>query len=132
MRRHFSPPSLLPPPGRYHHAVHLRGAGELLAISGQLGIAADGTVPAGVAAQAALVFAALDACLGGAGLGRADLLRLTTFLVDLGDREAYMRARDAWVPEPPPASTLVIVKGLARPECRVEVEALAARATPSA
>jgi enamine deaminase RidA (YjgF/YER057c/UK114 family) len=37
-----------------------------------------------------------------------------------------MAVRDAWVADPPPASTLVVVKELVRPEARVEVEILAA------
>jgi enamine deaminase RidA (YjgF/YER057c/UK114 family) len=38
-----------------------------------------------------------------------------------------MLVRDRFVPEPPPASTLVIVAGFTRPEFLVEVEATAAK-----
>jgi enamine deaminase RidA (YjgF/YER057c/UK114 family) len=37
-----------------------------------------------------------------------------------------MEVRDRCVGDPPPASTLVIVAGLARPEFKVEVEVIAA------
>jgi 2-iminobutanoate/2-iminopropanoate deaminase len=37
-----------------------------------------------------------------------------------------MRVRDAWVADPPPASTLLIVKALALPACKIEIEAVAA------
>jgi enamine deaminase RidA (YjgF/YER057c/UK114 family) len=41
---------------------------------------------------------------------------------------AYMAVRDRYVAQPPPASTLVIVTGFTRPEFKVEVEALGAKA----
>jgi len=40
----------------------------------------------------------------------------------------YMLVRDEFVAVPPPASTLMIVKGFARPEFKIEIEAVAARA----
>ena len=48
------------------------------------------------------------------------------FLTEADYRLDYMRVRDAWVADPPPASTLVIVKALALPACKVEIEAVAA------
>jgi enamine deaminase RidA (YjgF/YER057c/UK114 family) len=39
-----------------------------------------------------------------------------------------MKARDEFIGNPPPASTLMVVQGFARPEFLVEVEAVAARA----
>ena len=38
-----------------------------------------------------------------------------------------MRVRDDFVSSPPPASTLMIVSGFARPQFRIEIEAIAAR-----
>jgi enamine deaminase RidA (YjgF/YER057c/UK114 family) len=39
-----------------------------------------------------------------------------------------MEVRDRYVASPPPASTLMIVSGFARPEFKVEVEVIAAKA----
>ena len=61
-------------------------------------------------------------------LSPADLVRLTTYLLDPNDRSGYMAARDRFVGSPPPASTLLIVAALADPRYRIEVEAVAARA----
>jgi enamine deaminase RidA (YjgF/YER057c/UK114 family) len=119
-------PAVHPPYGRYHQGIEAAGVARLVALSGQLGQRADGSVPADVAAQAAVAFANIDALLQAAGLGRASILRLTTYLVEAADRPAYMAVRDRWVAEPAPASTLVIVKALALPAGRVEIEALAA------
>lgn len=125
-KRHLSPAGLRPPFGRYHHLVEVTGAKRLLFLSGQLGLAPDGTVPEDAGEQARLAFAAIDALLAEAGMDRGDVVRLNTFLTEAAHRPAYMAARDAWVADPPPASTLVIVKALALPACKVEVEAIAA------
>ncbi len=37
-----------------------------------------------------------------------------------------MAVRDRYVGEPPPASTLLVVKALARPRFKIEIEAVAA------
>jgi enamine deaminase RidA (YjgF/YER057c/UK114 family) len=126
MRRHWNPSGIAAPVARYSHAVLVSDHRRLLAVSGQLGIAPDGTMPEGCEAQARLIFAALDRCLAEAGMGRRHVVRLNTYLVDVADRAAFMAVRDAWVADPPPASTLVVVKELVRPEARVEVEILAA------
>lgn len=126
MRRHLDPEGAPPPLGRYHHVVAVEGATRLAFLSGQLGVRADGTVPEDVAEQAEIAFAHLDACLQAAGLGRDDLVRLNVYLTDAEYRRAYMQVRDRWVATPPPASTLVVVKALALPACKVEIEAIAA------
>ena len=124
--RHLSPDAIRPPFGRYHHLVEVEGASRLLFVSGQLGVRRDGTIPEAVDEQAALAFAAIDACLVAAGLGRERVVRLAVFLTEADYRADYMRVRDAWVADPPPASTLLVVKALALPACKVEIEAIAA------
>lgn len=125
----ITPPGIRPPFGRYSHGIHLRGASELLVMSGQLGAAADDSVPEDVEAQAAIALANIDAILAEAGLGRGDVLRLNAYVTDRADMAGYMRARDAWLDGVAvrPASTLMIVTGFTRPEFLVEIEALAAR-----
>jgi enamine deaminase RidA (YjgF/YER057c/UK114 family) len=97
--------------------------------SGQLGLGADGTVPAGAAAQAALCFANCAAILAEAGMGPADVIRINAFVTDRAHMAGYMAARDAWLAGVArlPASTLVIVSGFTRPEFLVEVEVTAAQ-----
>lgn len=128
MRRHFSPDALKAPFGRYHHAVHLARVSELLALSGLLAVREDGSVPDTVEEQATMILAGIDACLAEAGMDRTHLVRLSTFITEAEHRAAYMAVRDAWVVDPPPASTLVVVKALVLPACKIEIEALAARA----
>ena len=126
MRRHLSPDTVRPPFGRYHHVVAVEGASRLPFVSGQLGIRGNGTVPETVEEQAEIAFANIDACLAAAGLGREHITRLSVYLTEAEYRRAYMAVRDRWVADPPPASTLLIVKALALPDCKIEIEAIAA------
>jgi enamine deaminase RidA (YjgF/YER057c/UK114 family) len=122
----LNPTTLFPPFARYSHGV-AAPAGRIVATSGQLGIRADGTVPADAREQADLCLAAITAILAAAGLSPRAVIRLNAYVTDRAHMPAYMAARDAWAAalDPPPASTLVIVGGFTRPEFLVEVEALA-------
>jgi enamine deaminase RidA (YjgF/YER057c/UK114 family) len=125
--RTIMPETISPPLANYSHAVEVPPNARLLYVSGQVGVAPDGTVPASCAEQAEACFANLLAILAEAGMGPADLVRLNTYLIDPADRAAYGAARDRHVAAPPPASTLVVVRALARPEFKIEIEAIAAQ-----
>lgn len=80
-----------------------------------------------VLAQARQVMANLRTAARAAGGGLEDICKLTIFLAS-PTREAYQAVADARrevFGEGFPASTLVEVKSLARPEWRLEVEAFA-------
>ncbi|MCW5706681.1 RidA family protein [Shinella sp.] len=118
-------PAALPAPfGRYSHGV---ASGRLVVTSGQLGLAADGTVPEGVTAQAELCFANIRAILAEAGADFSHVLRFNAFVTARAHMAEYMAVRDRLVADLPikPASTLMIVSGFTRPEFLVEVEATA-------
>jgi 2-iminobutanoate/2-iminopropanoate deaminase len=122
------PEGIHPPLANYSHAILVPPGARWLYLSGQLGIAPDGAVPASFEAQAARCFENIRAIPAEAGMGFSDVVRLDTFLVDPADLPAYMAVRDRYVSEPPPASTLLVIQALARPQLRIEVEAVAARA----
>jgi enamine deaminase RidA (YjgF/YER057c/UK114 family) len=124
--RALEPRSIHPPFARYSHGVEVPPGWRLVVCSGQLGIAVDGIVPDDASAQAELCFANIAAILAEVGLGLADIVRLNAFVSDRSYLGAYMAVRDRLVGDPPPASTLVIVSGFARPDFKVEVEAIAA------
>ncbi len=127
--KELAPPGIAPPFARYAHGIEVPAGAALVVTSGQLGLAADGTVPEGAEAQARLCFANIAAILAEAGLGAADVVRLNAYVTGRDHMAGYMAARDAWLAEVArlPASTLVIVSGFTRPEFLVEVEAMAAR-----
>lgn len=125
----LAPASISPPFARYAHGVEVPGGTRLAVTSGQLALAADGTVPDGARAQAELCFANCAAILAEAGMGPADVIRINAFVTDRAHMAGYMAARDVWLAGVTrlPASTLVIVSGFTRPEFLVEVEVMAAR-----
>lgn len=128
MVRELHPQGIAPPFARYVHGVEVPPGHRMVATSGQLALAADGTVPATAEAQAALCFANITAILAAAEMRPADTVRINAFVTDRAHMAGYMAARDAWLADVPrlPASTLVIVSGFTRPEFLVEIEVLAA------
>jgi 2-iminobutanoate/2-iminopropanoate deaminase len=126
--RRLTPDSIHPPFARYAHGVEIPQGNRLVFCSGQLGIDKDGTIPEGVEAQARLCFRAIAAILREAGMDLSDLVRINAFVTGAEYLPGYMKVRDEFVGNPPPASTLMIVQGFARPQFKVEVEAVAARA----
>jgi enamine deaminase RidA (YjgF/YER057c/UK114 family) len=126
MLRRLVPAEMSPPLTGYSHAVEIPAGARWLLCSGQLGMAADGSVPEGAEAQAVLCFEAIGACLAAAGMDFGDVVRLSAYVTDRAYLAPYMAVRDRYVGQLPPASTLVIVTGFTRPEFKVEVEALAA------
>jgi reactive intermediate/imine deaminase len=114
-------------PAGYSHVVEVRG-GRTLYISGQIAVDSSGNVVGSgdFNAQVKQVFANLKACLDEAGASFNDVVKLNFYLVDAENLQIVRDIRDAYVNrEHPPASTLVIVKQLVRPDLLVEVDAIA-------
>lgn len=128
--RRLTPAAIRPPFANYAHAVEVPAGARLLFVSGQLGVGPDDVAPEGAEAQARLCFANIAAILAAAGMEMRDVVRLNAYVAGREHLPGYMKARDAVVGDPPPASTLMVVTGFARPEFVVEIEAVAARAEP--
>lgn len=126
--RRLTPDSIHPSFARYSHGVEVAAGSRLVFCSGQLGIGKDGIIPDGVEAQARLCFQAIAAILEAADMTLGDIVRVNAYVVGAEYLAGYMKTRDEFIGSPPPASTLMIVQGFARPEFKVEIEAVAARA----
>ena len=124
--RHLQPPSIRPPFARYSHGVEVPAGKRLILTSGQLGIAADQSIPDGAGEQAELCFANIAAILDSGGMRLEDIVRINAYVTDRAHMQAYMAVRDRLFAEPAPASTLMIVGGFTRPEFKVEIEVIAA------
>ena len=122
----LAPPSIAKPFARYSHGVAVPAGYRLVACSGQLGIATDGTIPEDARAQADLCFGNIAAILAEAGMTLSDIVRINAYVTDRAHMKGYMESRDAHVATPPPASTLVVVSGFTLPAFKVEIEVLAA------
>ena len=110
----------------YSHGCRAEGARVRLTLSGQIGLAPDGSVREGIAAQCEQAFANIGACLKEAGMGPENLVMLRMFLVRPGDLAALRAARGAWLGDVRVPSTLLFISGLVRPDLLVEIEAEAA------
>ena len=126
MTRAITPSGIAPPFARYNHAIEVPAGYRLLVCSGQLGISARLEVPGDVEAQTALCFDNIGAILAEAGMDMSNIVRINAFVTDRAHLPGYMATRDRYTGTPPPASTLMIVSGFARPEFVVEIEVIAA------
>ncbi|HEY9352880.1 MAG TPA: RidA family protein, partial [Nocardioides sp.] len=95
--------------------------------SGQVGVTDEGAVAHGWEAQTRQTFVNLGVALAAAGASWADVVKLTYFVVSTTELPLIRAVRDEFVDlANPPASSLVQVAGLFRPDVLIEVEATAA------
>ncbi|MGI9499029.1 MAG: RidA family protein [Geminicoccaceae bacterium] len=130
MIKRLTPASIHPPLARYAHATEVPAGARWLVLSGQLGIAADGSVPADFAGQAVICFENIIAILRDASMDISNIVRVTSYLKDESDLADYMMIRDRFIGEPPPASTLLVVNSFSKKQFKVEIEAVAAKVDP--
>ena len=127
MNTQHNPKDIAPPSGKYTHGIATPAGARWLHISGQIGSAADGTVPSGIEEQVENCWKNIRAILADAGMGMDDVVKVTAFLTKAENIGPYREARDRIVGDARPASTLVVVSSLVRPEWLCEVEAVAAK-----
>ncbi|MEM6301076.1 MAG: RidA family protein [Pseudomonadota bacterium] len=121
-----NPEDIIAPQGLYSHIVRVPAASELLFISGQLGIKADGSTPTTIEGQADQVFENLVALVKSQNLAVGNIVKLTTFIVDGYSGQAVRNARIKHLGAHRPASTAVYVSRLVDPAWFVEVDAVVA------
>jgi len=122
-----NPDTVHPPLAAYSHQLEISGAERLLIVSGQVGMALDGSVPDDPIAQLGLALDNVERNLEAAGMELADLVKLTTYLVgewDAGARRQVMAER---LGDLRPCHTLLYISALATPALRVEIDAWASR-----
>ena len=126
MRTELSPKSIPDPRPRYTQGILAEGK-RLLFIAGQTGVDAGNNVvgKGDVAAQTEQVLQNMKAVLDEAGASFADIVKITTYITDPRFRDGLNPARLKYFGDNPPASTLVVVSGLADPDYLVEIEAIA-------
>lgn len=122
-RQEFSVAGLAPPVSHYCDAVRF---GDLLFISGLVGVDDTGRVvgEGDAARQTRQIFENMKKVLDAAGAGFADVLKLTVFMVNIDDRPVINPVRQEFFGSARPASTLVEVSRLVRPDLLLEIEAV--------
>ena len=127
MKSH-NPAGVAAPAAPYVHGMEVAPGARWLFISGQIGVHPDGRPGADAREQVELVWRNIALILRSAGMDVADIVKLTTFSTSAAHLPALREVRERVLAGHLPASTLLIVAGLAKPELLVEVEAYAAKA----
>lgn len=122
-RQEFKIGNLPAPLSHYTDAVRF---GDMLFVSGLTGHDGQGKLVGGAdaAAQTRQILVNLQHVLDAAGATMADVLKVTVFLTDIGDRAGINPVRQEFFGAARPASTLIEVSRLALPEMKVEIEAI--------
>lgn len=131
MIEYLNPKSVPQPASAYSQAIRHRAGASRLVISGQIGVTADGTVLDGLEAQVDQAFANLVAIVEAAGLKRGNIVKIVAYMVAGGDVAVYRQARDRLFQGHRPASTYIVVAGLADPRFLFEIEGEAVEDEPT-
>ena len=132
MNTPVAPADIAAPVGAYSHGMVVPAGARTLHVAGQVGIDAAGALPEDFAAQAANCWRNLLAVLAAAGMTMADVVRINTYVTDPADLPALAAVRAGFLGDYRPASTLLVVKALARPGWKIEIDAVAAQAPGAA
>ncbi|MBP1860214.1 RidA family protein [Rhizobium herbae] len=125
-REAFNAKNAPQPRGGYSQAVRLEDFTRLLLVSGQIPADSDDTVPASFEAQARQVWLNIDAQLKAAGMTKADIVKVTTYLADRHHTIANREIRSEYLGHLAPAMTVVIA-GIFDESWLLEVEIVAAQ-----
>ena len=126
--RYLNPQALFTPPG-YSHVVEVTGPGRTVYIAGQVGIGRNFKIvgaPGDARAQIVQSFENLKAALAEVGATFGDVVKITNYLIDIAYLKDFREIRDTYInTAAPPASTLLVVAGLAIDGLLFEIDAVA-------
>lgn len=123
-----NPDAVAPPTGNlYAHAVETTVNSRQLFVAGQVGVRLDGTLPGSLEEQTEQVLENLKAILASAGMGFEDVVKINAYCLKPEDIITYAKIRNQYFAGNPPATTAVVVAGLALPEWLIEVDLTAAK-----
>jgi 2-iminobutanoate/2-iminopropanoate deaminase len=114
--------------GRYSDGVEVTNSRRLLFISGTPGLTTQGHLSSVFEEQAEQGWKNVLALLKSAGMEPQHLVKISQYLVRSEDISRYSLIRAKWLGDYRPASMLVVVPGLVRPEFLIEIEAYTASA----
>ncbi|HEY4277366.1 MAG TPA: RidA family protein [Conexibacter sp.] len=125
-KRSINPKGMAPPLGPYVHVV-VPPPGRLVFCSGAVAYDADGEVVGvgDVVAQTRQVMENLRRALAAAGATFDDVVKITSFVIDVSEYAKIAPVREEYLSAPYPASSMVEVNGLMQPELLIEIEAVA-------
>lgn len=113
--------------GAYSDVVETGSNLRWLITSGTPGLSTAGDLSSDFTKQAECAWEHIVLTLKGAGMTVADLVKVTQYLTHAEDIPAYNKVRSRFLGDARPASMLLVVLQLVRPEFLVEVEIIAAK-----
>ena len=123
----FLDPSNAPKPAaNYSNVAVIPAEKKLLSISGQIGNDMEGNVAEGLEGQYRLALQNINLIVESQGGTKESIAKITVFMTDEPDWVKIKSAADEFLPSPRPSMSFIYVKGLFRPDIKVEIEALAA------
>ncbi|NNE84691.1 MAG: RidA family protein [Alphaproteobacteria bacterium] len=122
-----NPDTISPPVAFYSHGIEVPAGARTLHIAGVVGVTPEGTMPIGFEAQHRRIWLNVIEVLKSADMGVEDLVRLNVFSLDPADVFMVSEGRQEFLNGHKPVSTYLAVKGLARPEFLVEMDAVACK-----
>jgi enamine deaminase RidA (YjgF/YER057c/UK114 family) len=112
--------------GAYSDAVETGTNLRWLFTSGTPGLSAAGDLPQDISGQAEIAWAHILHMLERTGMTVADVVKVTQYLTRAEDIQAYGIVRTRFLGNVRPASMLLVIRQLVRPEFLVEIEVVAA------
>jgi len=112
--------------GKYSDAVEVPRNARWLFISGTPGLTPEGTLPNTFEGQAEQAWKNVLEILKQAGMASEHLVKIVQYLVRAGDIAVYGGVRTRMLGDCRPASMLLVVPALVKPDFLIEVEAYAA------
>lgn len=123
-----NPTDIAPPArGLYSHAVEIPANSRQLFVAGQVGVRPDGSLPEAFDEQVEQMMRNIGAVLASAGMDFADVVKVNAYCRSAEEIIAYANIRNRFFDDAPPATTAIVVPGLANPDWLIEADVVAAK-----
>jgi 2-iminobutanoate/2-iminopropanoate deaminase len=116
-----------PTGGRFSQVGEIAPNARLFYLAGQTAGRPDGACAADFKSQAEQVYKNISDVLKGCGLGLNNIVKTTTYLLNPDDMAVWRDVQKQALGDIKPASTLLFISRLARPEYLIEVDVIAAK-----
>jgi len=127
MKQKITSPALAKPNGNFSQAIAVEGRGRMVFISGMTARKQDGTI-AGVGnieVQTRQVCENLKGAVEAAGGTMQDICRVDVYVRNIEYFDLIHKVRAEYFSDPHPASTMVEVTKMVKPEYLIEISAIA-------
>lgn len=115
-----------PPFSNYSQGTAVPADAQLVYLSGQVGVDKEGRLAADEEGQHAQCWKNILAILAAKGLGPEHILEVHGYVTGPSGLPLFRKVRDSMLNGAKPASTLLIISGLASPDWLVEISVVAA------